>query len=106
MNDVGIKGKVPKVIHKLELKEKDKSKQTKIKDAFAKGAIPKTISLPDVPRVTEKAPKPENNSSEEVVVERDWAQIWKDLEKDQIIARIQKEFTRHKKESTLERIEN
>ncbi len=30
--------------------------------------------------------------------------MWKDLNTDQITARIQKEFTRHKNESTLERM--
>ncbi len=80
MNEVGIRGNAPKVINKLEIKEKDKSTQTKIKDAFAKGAVPKTIALPDAPRVIDKAPKLENSSREEVVVEHDWARTWKDLQ--------------------------
>ena len=31
--------------------------------------------------------------------------MWKDLNTDQIIARIQKEFKRHKNEATLERMQ-
>ena len=65
LHDVGIKGKAQKVINKLELKDKDASKQTKLKDAFAKGAKPKTIALQDAPLATEKAPKLENVFSEE-----------------------------------------
>ncbi len=56
--------------------------------------MPKTIVLPDAPRATEKAPKLENNSSEEFVVEHDWAQMWKGLEKGQIVARIKMKFNR------------
>ncbi len=94
------------MINNLGQKEKDISKQKKVKDAVAKGAKPKTIAEPDAPRITEKAPKLENASSEEVVVEHDWAQMWKDLSTDQIIARIQKEFKRHKNEATLERMQH
>ena len=32
--------------------------------------------------------------------------MWKDLNTDQIIARIQKEFKRHKNEATLERMQH
>jgi len=104
LNDVGFSGKAPKVINKLQQKEKDKSKQTKIKDAFAKSSTPKAIALPDAPRATEKAPKLENSTSEENVVENDWVKLWKDLDEDQIIMKIQKEFKRHKNEATLEKM--
>ena len=104
LNDVGFSGKAPKVINKLQQKEKDTSKQIKLKEAFAKGSKPKAIALPDAPRATEKAPKLENSTSEENVVENDWVKLWKDLDEDQIIMKIQKEFKRHKNEATLEKM--
>ena len=61
--------------------------------------------MPDAPRATESAPKLENSSSkEEAVVEHDWAKLWKDLDKDQIIAKIEKNFTKHKNEAALDKM--
>ncbi len=40
LNDAGIIGKAQKVINKPEFKDKGASKQTKLKDAFAKGVKP------------------------------------------------------------------
>ena len=59
----------------------DTKKQTSLKDMFAKGAKPKTITAPEAPTVTEQAPKLANKSSEEVVIGHKEMQFWNNLEK-------------------------
>jgi hypothetical protein len=101
LNEVGIKGSAQKVINKLELKGKDVSKQTKLKEAFAKGAKPKTIALQDAP-TTEKAPKLANESStEEVKGNSTEMPLWSKLNKKEIVDNILKMFEDDKSVKSL-----
>ena len=89
-----MKGSEQKVI-KRPNSLKDTSKQTSLKDMFAQGAKPKTVSGPEAP-TAEVAPKLAINSGEEFVVGPQEIQYWKDFEKNQIIANILKNVPRPK----------
>ena len=73
------------MIHKLQ--DKDTSQQTTLKDAFAKGAKPKTIS--QEPSLTKEAPKLANESStDEVKGNPTEMPRWRKLNKKQIVETI------------------
>ncbi len=80
---------------------KDTRKYTSLRDMFAKGAKPKTVSGPEAP-TAEVAPKEGNNSSEEVVVGPKEMKYWNDVEKNQMLANILKCTARIKKKAALQ----
>ncbi len=100
LDDVRIRASEQNVIQRPD-SLKDTRKQTLLKDMFAKGAKPKSVSGPEVP-TAEVAPKLGNILSEEVVVGLKDVQSRRDFEKNQIIGI--EEYPKTKYKAALEKM--